>query len=188
MSDPLWKRRKVRIGLGVAVTLVVSSTALGLPWDVDMADSQAVKAYEREMLPPPDGTVAQPSPLSPRTQLPAMVDRNAPEANQIQSPFPVTEASLALGEQMYGIYCTPCHGMGSELGPVAQPGRLPGVLAISGPRTTLGVRSDGFVYLTIKNGGAIMPDYGWAMSEQELWATVHYLRSLPNNTYTLGGN
>jgi mono/diheme cytochrome c family protein len=35
------------------------------------------------------------------------------------------------------------------------------------------------LYLIIRNGRAKMPSYGHAMSEDEIWAAIHYIRSLP---------
>ena len=37
------------------------------------------------------------------------------------------------------------------------------------------------VYLIIRNGRDKMPGYGHAMSEDEIWSAIHYLRSLPGN-------
>ena len=32
------------------------------------------------------------------------------------------------------------------------------------------------LYLTIRNGGGIMPAYGWAMNDSEIWSVVGYIR------------
>ncbi len=85
---------------------------------------------------------------------------------------------------MYGIYCTPCHGDGVVVGAVGEPGRFPGVVPLAGPRGIAKSRTDGWIYLTIRNGGAIMPNYGWAMSDEEMWAIVDYVRTLPNAQHT----
>ena len=84
---------------------------------------------------------------------------------------------------MYNIYCTPCHGDGETVGPVGEPGRFPGVVSLAGAAGVAKLRTDGWIYLTIRNGGAIMPYYGWAMSDDEIWATVHYIRTMPNSQY-----
>ena len=39
-------------------------------------------------------------------------------------------------------------------------------------------KSEGYLYLTIRNGSAIMPGYSWAMNDEEMWDVVAYLRSL----------
>jgi mono/diheme cytochrome c family protein len=164
----------------VPAALVVSSVAVALPWDVDMADQQPVKAYEQQMPPPVEGTVAQPNLLSPEEQVPNHL-RASPEGQALLSPYPADDAQLELGAAMYGIYCTPCHGVdGINLGPVAQPGRLPGVVPLAGPAGVARLRTDGWIYLTIRNGGAVMPPYAWAMSDREMWSVVSHVRTLEN--------
>ena len=74
-------------------------------------------------------------------------------------------------------------GDGENLGPVAQPGRFPGVIAISGAAGVAKLRTDGYLYLTIRNGGAVMPYYGWAMDDAEMWSIVQYVRTLPDAKY-----
>ncbi len=163
----------------VAAALAASSVAFGLPWDVDMADSQAKDGYSIEMHGLPEGVVAQPQLVTPRPQV-ANFERGTPEGNALTNPYP---KNVEGGEKMYNIYCYPCHGDGVELGPVAQPGRFPGVVALAGDAGVLKARNDGWVYLTIRNGGAIMPNYGWAMSDTEMWSIVDYVRTLPKSQY-----
>ena len=159
--------------------LAASTVAFGLPWDVDMADSQAKDGYTFEMQGLPDGVVAQPSIYTPRPQV-ANYERGTPEGNALMNPYP---KNLDGGERMYNIYCSPCHGDGVNLGTVAQPGRYPGVVALAGDNGILKARNDGWVYLTIRNGGAIMPNYGWAMSDTEMWSIVDYVRTMPKSQF-----
>lgn len=178
-----WTRSRVAAAVAGIAALTVSSVALGLPWDLDMSDSQGRKAYSIDMKELPEGVVSQPSVTSPKAFVPNYV-RGTAEADALTNPYPADDAALALGGKMYGIYCTPCHGAdGVNLGPVAQPGRLPGVLPLGGPAGAAKLRSDAYIYLTIRNGGAVMPAYGWAMSDQEMWSVVNHVRTLPNAQY-----
>lgn len=162
--------------------LGISAAAYALPWDVDMADSQAVKGYEgvnpdvdwrlREL---PEGVVRQENLLTPG-QVARNYDRLTPEGQALRAPFAFDDASLARGEKMYQIYCTPCHGDGEVLGPVARTDRIAVVVPVKSGAVQS--RSDGYLYLTIRNGGALMPGYGWAMDDTEMWSLVHYLREL----------
>ena len=79
------------------------------------------------------------------------------------------------GERMYNTYCAPCHAaQGEGNGPAAKrSGTIPGI-ALSGSAT----KTEGYLYLTIRNGSAIMPGYSWAMADSEMWDVVAYLRSL----------
>lgn len=172
-------RQRLALGAAVVAALGVSTVALGLPWDLDMADTQAVKAYSTDMPGVPEGAIAQDNLLSPRGFVPN-VRREAPEAAEIVPPE-ATAASRQLGGRMYGVYCTPCHGAdGVTLGPVAAPGRLPGVVPLAGPAGVAKLRSDTWIYLTIRNGGAVMPSYGHTMTDDEMWGIVHYVRTFAN--------
>jgi len=160
----------------VLATVLVSATATAMPWDIDMADSPAVKAYERLMKRPPAGTVAQPNLLSPRS--PSMnFTRFTPESALLESPLPDDEETRARGAKMFGIYCQPCHGTGMQPGPVGEPGRLPGVIPFGLLKSIIATRAPGDLYLTVRNGGTVMPSYGWALDDEEMWSVVAYIRS-----------
>ena len=84
-------------------------------------------------------------------------------------------ASVTRGEARFKSFCTPCHGgaMAGD-GPVAQflmpPPDLLGALVRS--------RSDGHIYAYIRDGGAVMPKYGQALTPSEVWDVIHYLRMM----------
>lgn len=169
--------------VGLASSAAVATAAFGLPWDVDMADNQAYKGYERDMGTLPDGVVAQPSLESPKTHV-TNFKRGSDEGQALANPLADSPETLARGEKMYQIYCSPCHGNdGEHLGAVAQPGRLPGVVPLAGAAGVAHLRNDGWIYLTIRNGGAVMPPYDWALSEEEMWSVVSYVRTLNNGKY-----
>lgn len=175
--------RSPRVAAVGALALAgVAGMAIGLPWDIDMADGQAKKAYSHEMGGIAPGAIAQDDMRTPVGYTPNH-DRLTPEGQALTSPLEVDDDVLATGETMYKTYCTPCHGDGETLGPVAQPGRFPGVVALTGAAGVVKLRTDGWVYLTIRNGGAIMPSYGWAMNDEEMWSIVHYVRTLPDAEY-----
>lgn len=175
-------RTAARVAAVGAVTLMATTAALGLPWDVDMADSVAFKAYERPMSPLPEGVVSQPNVLSASRYVPNY-DRMQPDGQALRNPYPTDDEALATGAHMFEVYCTPCHGDGVTNGPVAEPGRMPGVVTLLGDAGVMRTRTDGWVYLTIRNGGAIMPPYGYAMTDEEMWAIVTYLRRQPGGRY-----
>lgn len=171
-----WLVRGAIVAGGVGVS---AGVAFGLPWDIDMADSQAVKAFEQPMRPLPEGSVPQPNTLAPKGYATNFAPMAA-EAAAARSPIDATPENLALGERMYGIYCTPCHGDGVNLGPLAAPGRVPAIPVLSGADGRLKNLSDGWVYSTIRNGSVsqIMPPYGYMMTEYEMWSVVLYMRTL----------
>lgn len=177
------RRRLAAVVATGCLSLLAATAAWGLPWDVDMADGAQVKGYEARMPGLPDGVVGQPSITSPKVWS-ANVNRLTPEGMAVQNPYSVDAELLALGNKMYGINCAPCHGVdGVNLGPVAAPNRMPAVMKLGGPGGVAKGRTDGYIYLTIRNGGAIMPAYGHAMSDREMWATVAHVRTFDNARY-----
>ncbi len=94
------------------------------------------------------------------------------------NPIKATPESVALGKQYFGTFCTPCHGpeaKGGVTGPVA-------TKFIPTPDLTNAdlqkQRTDGYWHSYIVVGGAVMPAYGEALSSQEAWHIVNFLRTL----------
>jgi len=181
----------------------ISAIAVAAPWDIDMVDSDAVRGYEcweyqtdeagkktcvRTMATLPDGVVAQKNILTPNHITTPDYPKGDARWDAINSPLDSNDQTLATGERMYDVYCTPCHGKVQdgtipELGPVGQAGRIAGVVPLTGAGGVLQSRTDGRVYSTIRKGSAIMPAYNWAMTDQEMWSIVHYVRTLDNAQY-----
>ena len=164
---------------------LASSSAFALPYDTDMANSDAIKAYERPFVGLPEGVVAQAHILTPQAYA-ANFSKYTKEGDALENPVPFGQEALAQGEKMFGIYCTPCHGDGETNGPVGSLDpegkvRFGGVAQLSGKLGIAKKRSDGYLYLTIRNGGPIMPYYSWAMTNDEMWSIVHYVRTLPDS-------
>lgn len=178
-----WQRTGV---IAAAIGLMsVSTMALGLPWDVDMADSQSMKAYSHVMPGLPEGVVSQKNVVSPNHFTPNVV-RGSDASKRLLAPV-ANEKRIEKGREMYQIYCYPCHGeqggASGTLGPVAwteaAPDRLKGISYLAGPNGVARDRDDQWIYLTIRNGGSIMPSYGHTMNDEEMWSIVHYIRTLP---------
>jgi mono/diheme cytochrome c family protein len=99
-------------------------------------------------------------------------------AAKVPNPVKPTEASLATGRARFETFCVPCHG------PEAK-GGVTGLVAakfIPTPDLTNAdlqkARTDGYWHSYIMVGGAVMPSYGEALSSQEAWEIVNYLRTL----------
>src|SRR5207237_7024082 len=90
----------------------------------------------------------------------------------------VSEASLAIGRERCATFCVPCHGpeaKGGVTGPVATKFIPPPDLTNAELQRQ---RTDGYWHSYIVVGGAVMPAYGEALSSQEAWHIVNYVRSL----------
>jgi mono/diheme cytochrome c family protein len=98
-------------------------------------------------------------------------------------PVPVTETLMHRGQERFGIYCAPCHGLA---------GFGDGMVAVRADRlqegtwvppsslhdATVLARPVGHLYNTITNGIRTMPAYGPQVSEADRWAIVAYVRAL----------
>jgi len=97
-------------------------------------------------------------------------------ASARKNPVPATPESVKKGGELFAIYCTPCHGAA---------GRGDGLVAakfVPPPDLTNPdlhkARSDGYWQSYLSVGGAVMPAYGEAMSPQERWDVVNFVRTL----------
>ena len=94
------------------------------------------------------------------------------------NPVRASAASIALGRERYVTFCVPCHGAEAK-------GGVTGLVAtkfIPTPDLTNAdlqrQRTDGYWHSYIVAGGAVMPSYGEALSSEEAWHIVNFLRSV----------
>jgi hypothetical protein len=88
---------------------------------------------------------------------------------------PSTEASVAHGDSLFRTVCWTCHGktlIGD--GPVSAKFVPPPDLLAEMTR----LRTDGYLYMYMRHGGAIMPAYGNVLSSRDAWGLVHYIRDM----------
>ncbi len=159
------------------VALVVVAVAAGslawagglvsLPWTHDMDRQPSIKPQEMPLL-APEGTV----PVSGHVD-----DGTREQADGLVNRLAADSTALRRGKNAYGTYCTPCHGAtGVGNGAVAKYLPIP---PIDLTRADLqSARSDGALYYTIRHGNVIMPGYAYALTPEESWAVVHYMRTL----------
>jgi mono/diheme cytochrome c family protein len=106
---------------------------------------------------------------------PPIVDENV----ILPNPIPPNADSIAAGKVLYLENCVPCHGLtGQGDGPV-------GITLNPRPadltqHTAPGVHPDGRLYNWITDGveGSVMPAFGNALSDEERWHVVNYIRTL----------
>ena len=145
--------------------LIVSDTAHGWPWNTDMYNQPSVKPQERPMQLPAQSVSNKgwERPLDRKTA-----------AQILTNPAAATSESIQRGNALFQTHCTPCHGPeGQGDGEVARKYIPPANLKHIAAKYT-----DGYLYATIRNGGAIMPSYGERFSPQERWDIVNYIRHL----------
>jgi mono/diheme cytochrome c family protein len=93
-----------------------------------------------------------------------------------RNPVAPTPESVKKGGELFAIYCTPCHGAsGKGDGLVAAKFVPPPDLTSADLQKT---RTDGYWQSYLSVGGAVMPSYGEALSPEERWHVVNYVRTL----------
>jgi mono/diheme cytochrome c family protein len=147
-------------GVGSVMALLV-----GYRWTTSMQTD--VKVMPGEMV------LAQPAGTVPRVGGELVVAREIYQNRP--NPVPRTPESIARGETLYGIYCTPCHGAGGKGDGPVTPRFIPPP-DLTGPQ--IQGRTDGHMSFSIGYGGAIMPAYGEALTPTERWDVVNYIRAL----------
>ncbi|MFQ5776752.1 MAG: c-type cytochrome [Terriglobia bacterium] len=141
--------------LGVGVGL-----AFGWPWSIDMVWQPILTPFEEGMSAPPPGT------------LPTQGGELPTRDPDLRNPLPATPASLEEGKRLFSTYCAVCHGeTGTGKGPVGSKFLVP-------PFDLTVERPEDYIYTRIRDGGVMMPSYKEALSVEEAWAVVNYVRSL----------
>ncbi len=98
------------------------------------------------------------------------------EAAALPNPLPRDARVLALGRSKYETFCAVCHGPLGDGVPTltsaygAKPANL--------QSRTVREYPDGVIFHVITRGKNAMPGYAWALTEEERWAVVHYVRVL----------
>ncbi|MCB9708380.1 MAG: cytochrome c [Myxococcales bacterium] len=86
------------------------------------------------------------------------------------------KAMLERGEERFGIYCSPCHGLsGNGQGMIIKRGML-APPSFHDPR--IRTLPDGQIFATLSNGMGNMPPYQHSIPIYDRWAIVSYLRTL----------
>jgi mono/diheme cytochrome c family protein len=99
-------------------------------------------------------------------------------AAKLPNPVKGSPESVAIGKERFVTFCVPCHGpeaKGGITGPVSTKFVPPPDL--TNAQLQAG-RTDGYWHSYIMAGGAVMPSYAEAMSSEEAWHIVNFLRSV----------
>ncbi len=144
-----------------------------------MISQQKVKTYRESefwpdrvsMRPPQPGTVAREDVLAPE-----VATGRGPDGKALtRPPIPLTRKLLEQGRTRFDIHCAVCHGyLGDGVSLVARN------MAIRPPPSLLSrvQQTDGWYFQVMSEGFGVMPSYASALSPEERWAVVGYLRAL----------
>ena len=167
--------------------LGVASTANAFPWSIDMYRGPAIQPLEVAPRVMPDGVLpvdgihynvhyGQPK------DLPGIDQQALPPMKlelmtiRMHNPLQPTADNLQHGANLFAANCSPCHGkIGRGNGTVVHLLAHKPADLLTGVTTNL---PDGYIYGYIRNGGIWMPSYGDAMTSDERWQVVMYVRQL----------
>ena len=92
------------------------------------------------------------------------------------NPLPVTPELLARGRERFLIHCRPCHGAAGDGRGVMFKAGMAMAANLDGVRSVR--QADGELFNTIGQGRNLMGGYAAAVSKEDRWAIVAYLRAL----------
>ncbi|HLF12527.1 MAG TPA: c-type cytochrome [Gammaproteobacteria bacterium] len=158
----------------ILLLLGYAATAWSFPWDKDMVDQPSAKP-QRSPAPAEPGAV----PVVGGETVPAptteegMFDAKEAAAS-VPNPVPATPESVARGKYLFEITCMVCHGPeGRGDGPVGQVFE-PSPVDLNDAYTQ--DQADGQIFFTLTRGRGVMPFYRDALSQQERWDVINYLK------------
>lgn len=108
----------------------------------------------------------------------------------VRNPLPLTEANLAEGERLYGIFCTHCHGeAGQGDGNLVAIGKFPPPPSYSAGNSSRGGAmkdlTDGKIYHTITYGINLMGAHASQINPEERWKIVMFVHKLQGETLAI---
>ena len=141
-----------------------------------MAWTSKMKPH-RNYLDPPPNSIAYNAVIYPKTAEETEKNFKNPlmGSRSYQKSSFTFKKNILEGKDLFGDFCYPCHGLkGVGDGPVV--GKYPRPPDIT--KSPYTERGDGFFFYIITFGRSIMPAYGHAISYQERWQIILYLRTL----------
>lgn len=168
-----------KISLAIALMLA-PAMAQAWPWSQDMANQVSTKPQE-SIDSAGAGMKAFPTRSVPVSGTTVFV-KDMEAARKMSNPVPAEQKSVAKGERLFAIYCTPCHGksgtgdglVGAKL--IMQPWNLTNTSEMHSwnPKEY----PDGYIWGYMTLGGAVMPSYANDLSATERWDVVNYVRKV----------
>lgn len=159
-----------------ALVLMSFATAVfAFPWNKDMVDQPIAKPQRSEAPPDADSVPIEGGETLPAPTTEAGMFDEKDNAAAITNPVPATAESVARGEAFYRTTCQVCHGPeGLGDGPV---GLVFDPVPVDLNLAYTQDQADGQIFFTLTRGRVAMPYYRDALSQQERWDVINFLRS-----------
>ncbi len=154
------------------LTIVAALAAAGITLaacDLSMTQQRKLTTYAPTSL-WPDGTSARPLPAH------AVAQGDVARAFEAITPPPVTAALLARGQERFGIFCAPCHGLAGDGDGVIVAHGFPAPPSYHIDRL-LAAPTQHF-YDVMTKGYGVMFSYADRVDPHDRWAISAYIRAL----------
>jgi mono/diheme cytochrome c family protein len=97
-------------------------------------------------------------------------------ADSLVNPYYIEPLTLPQGQEIYTIYCAPCHGaQGKADGPATNNLKIKLLMFQDKTVTT---QSNGALFWKIREGRGEMPSFKELLSEEQKWQLVEYIRDI----------
>ena len=174
-SSPAAAAKRSSHVIALPVLLSLTAVAGAFPWDKDMVDQPSAKPQESEAPMDAAGVPVAGGETMPTPVTEAGMFEAKDAAVLLENPIPATAESVAFGQYLYEINCMVCHGPeGRGDGPV-------GLLLATSPVDMNDAytqdQGDGQLFFTITRGRVTMPYYRDALSVEERWHVINYMRA-----------
>lgn len=150
------------------VTVIAAGLALA-GCDLSMTQQRKLKTYAPTSL-WPDGSSARPLPDH------VVAQGDVQRAATAKAPPPVTAELLTRGQQRFGIFCSPCHGLAGDGDGIIVAHGFPAPPSYHIDRL-LEAPAQHF-YDVMTNGYGVMFSYADRVDERDRWAIAAYIRAL----------
>ncbi len=147
----------------------------GFPWDKDMVDQPIAKPQRSQAPAEPDSIPTTGTETLPTSTTDIEFIENKDNAASLGNPIPTTAESVATGKYLFELNCVVCHGAeGVGNGTV---GVLLAVVPVDMNLPYTQDQTDGQLFYTITRGRVTMPYYRDALSREERWHVINYIRA-----------
>ena len=140
-----------------------------------MKDQPSVKTQESEVQLPAASVPADGGELDGPANLPELVRARLLVGEALSDPLAEEDADDARGALKYEHYCQACHGAGGSGDGAVGLKYNPQPMDLTLPYVQS--QPDGQLFYTITHGGVVMPGYRFALSQEDRWRIVRYLRT-----------
>lgn len=97
-------------------------------------------------------------------------------ADSLYNPYHIEPLTLPQGQEIYLIYCAPCHGsQGKADGQIASKLK---VKPLHFQSKMFGAQTNGAIFWKIREGRGEMPSFKEILSDEQKWQLVEYLRDI----------